>query len=134
MYQFFVCSLNNHDLCPCIKEIRRSVSILSCIEISTISTFQDNRKMVPALMFVIYLLCEGWNIYVHKAWDHCSIIEGWAVESLNAVINDGSHAFLFYKCRTAGTGREKIERDYYELSLLLLSIDRFNVCLRSKFK
>ncbi len=29
---------------------------------------------------------------MHKAWDHCSIIDGWAVESLNAVVDDGSHA------------------------------------------
>ena len=53
-------------------------------------------KMAPALVFVIYLSDNGWIIYLHKAWDHCSIIGRWAVESLKAVIDDGSHAFLFF--------------------------------------
>ena len=30
-------------------------------------------QMVPALVFVIYLP-GGWTIYLHRAWDHCSII------------------------------------------------------------
>ena len=52
--------------------------------------------MFPALMFVIYTLPgDGWTIYLHKAWDHCSIIGWWAVESLRTVIDDGSHASLF---------------------------------------
>lgn len=29
---------------------------------------------------------------MHKAWDHCAIIDEWAVESLKTVIDDGSHA------------------------------------------
>lgn len=48
--------------------------------------------MVPALMFVVYLSGDGWTIYVHKAWDYCSIIDWWAVESLSTVIDNGSHA------------------------------------------
>ena len=32
---------------------------------------------------------------MHKAWDHCAIIDEWAVESLKTVIDDGSHASFF---------------------------------------
>lgn len=49
--------------------------------------------MAPALMLVIYLSGSGQTVYIHKAWDHCSIIEWWAVESLNAVIDDGPRFF-----------------------------------------
>ncbi len=60
--------------------------------------------MAPTLVFVIYLSGNGWIIYLHKAWDHCSIIEVWAVESLKAVIDDGSHAFLFNNAERRGQG------------------------------
>ena len=58
-------------------------------------------------MSVINLPDDGWIVYSHKAWDHCSIIEWWAVQSLNAVIDDGSHASFLYKRRLVGTGRRK---------------------------
>ena len=81
------------DLCDVLKKSRRSVSILSCLEISTISTHQDNRQNVScAYVCYIYLPGDGWTIYLHKAWDHCAIIDEWAVESLKTVIDDGSHA------------------------------------------
>lgn len=51
--------------------------------------------MVPTLLFVIYIYpADGWTIYLHEAWDHCTIIDGWAVQSLKTVIDDGSHAFF----------------------------------------
>jgi len=50
--------------------------------------------MTSCAYVVIYLPVNRWTIYVHKAWDHCSIIEVWAVESLRTVVDDGSHAFF----------------------------------------
>ncbi|SEG09365.1 hypothetical protein [Parabacteroides chinchillae] len=44
------------------------------------------------------------TVYIHKAWDHCSIIEEWAVESLKAVIDDGSHASSFVNAERRGQG------------------------------
>lgn len=34
-------------------------------------------------------------MYLYKAWDYRLIIGEWAVQSLKAVINDGSHASFF---------------------------------------
>lgn len=52
----------------------------------------------------MYLPRGGDIIYLHKAWDHCSIIEVWAVQSLKTVIDDDSHAFLFMKEPAGGIG------------------------------
>lgn len=64
--------------------------------------------MTPTLVFVIYLSGNGWTIYLHKAWDHCSIIDWWAVESLKAVIDDGPHAFLFNNAERRGQGGKRM--------------------------
>ncbi len=45
---------------------------------------------------------------MHKAWDHCAIIDEWAVESLKTVIDDGSHASFFVNTERRGQGRVKI--------------------------
>lgn len=58
--------------------------------------------MAPALVFVIYSPLLWETIYQHKAWDHCSIIGIWAVQSLKAVIDDGPHAFLFNNAERRG--------------------------------
>ena len=45
---------------------------------------------------------------MHKAWDHCAIIDEWAVESLKTVIDDGSHASFFVNTERRGQGGVKI--------------------------
>ena len=65
--------------------------------------------MVPALMFVIYTCPVTGGLYtIHKAWDYCSIIVWWAVQSLKTVIDDGSHAFFIYG-KTYRRGQEGIK-------------------------
>ena len=63
--------------------------------------------MTPALMSIIYLPGRQ-TIHSHEAWDHCSIIDWWAVESLKTVIDDGLHAFYLYNAERRGQGGKKL--------------------------
>lgn len=64
--------------------------------------------MVPALVFVIYVLLRS-TIYSHKAWDYClSPINGQSRAS-NVVINDGSHASFFHN-QSLGIGLKLTEK------------------------
>ena len=56
---------------------------------------------------------------MHKAWDHRSIIEVWAVESLRTVVDDGSHAFLFINL---SRGQEGLHKSRNEKTIILITV------------